>query len=177
MRVYIYLRFAAVALASAVLADVAAATDPGLNEDACLKLRAEQTKFQQSNVAADMQRGPQWAKANLAADRLAQIEDFIALDEQIKFGCRDAKLPDSMIKPKEDAKAAAAPAGQAKPATAAKKNAAAPKPDGKTVQENKKKAPAAQKPASEKPVQQKKAQKTTKSTTIEADFPLPSIDF
>lgn len=68
------------------------ATQPKVDPETCTALRLEQIKFRASGILDDMSKGPQWAKANLPADRLREIEHFIQLDEQVKFGCRDAKL-------------------------------------------------------------------------------------
>lgn len=68
------------------------ATSAKLDEDTCNQLRLEQMAFKQSGVVADYERGAEWARTNLTAERMREIERYIALDEQVKFGCRDAKL-------------------------------------------------------------------------------------
>src|SRR3954468_15435285 len=68
------------------------ATNPKIDADTCTTLRLEQIKFRQSGILDDMSKGPDWAKTNLSADRLREIEHYMMLDEQVKFGCRDAKL-------------------------------------------------------------------------------------
>lgn len=70
----------------------APATAPKLDVLTCADLRIEQQKAVEAGLAADVARGPEWAKANLTPERLRQLELFIAVDEQVKFGCRDAKL-------------------------------------------------------------------------------------
>ena len=70
----------------------AEATQPKIDSDTCTALRLEQIKFRQSGILDDMSKGAEWAKANLSADRLREIEHYMQLDEQVKFGCRDAKL-------------------------------------------------------------------------------------
>jgi hypothetical protein len=87
----------AMALAPLLCAPIGAlfgawATQPKVDPDTCKALRLEQMKFRASGILDDMSKGPQWAKANLPADRLREIEHYIQLDEQVKFGCRDAKL-------------------------------------------------------------------------------------
>ncbi len=79
------------ALAFAVPAG-ASATDAKIDAETCNLLRLEQIKFRQSGILDDMSKGAEWAKANLPADRLREIEHYLQLDEQVKFGCRDAKL-------------------------------------------------------------------------------------
>jgi hypothetical protein len=70
----------------------ALATEPRLDTDTCNQMRLEHLKYVESGAADQMQRGPEWAKSNLGPDKLRDMELFIQLDEQIKFGCRDAKL-------------------------------------------------------------------------------------
>jgi hypothetical protein len=68
------------------------ATKPKIDPETCTNLRLEQIKFRQSGVLDDMSKGAAWAKANLSASRLREIEHYMQLDEEVKFGCRDAKL-------------------------------------------------------------------------------------
>lgn len=65
---------------------------PKLDKETCDQLRAEKAGFSQAGVLADFDRGPQWGKANLSTGRLREIEHYILLDEQLKFGCREAVL-------------------------------------------------------------------------------------
>ncbi|MET0639992.1 MAG: hypothetical protein ABWZ19_08275, partial [Hyphomicrobium sp.] len=89
------MRFPRHAILSAVvcLAPASAlATQAKIDTETCNSLRLEQIKFRQSGVIDDMSKGAAWAKANLSAERLREIEHYLQLDEQVKFGCRDAKL-------------------------------------------------------------------------------------
>jgi hypothetical protein len=93
-----------IALAAlAVPAATALATDPKIDADTCTQLRLEQIKFRQTGIVDDIQKGPEWAKANLTPDRLREVEHYMALDEQVKFGCRDAKLSPEAEKASEAA--------------------------------------------------------------------------
>ena len=89
--------------ACAIPAATALATQPKIDADTCTQLRLEQIKFRQSGIVDDMAKGPEWAKANLPPDRLREIEHYMALDEQVKFGCRDAKLSPEAEKASEAA--------------------------------------------------------------------------
>lgn len=40
-----------------------------------------------AGIAADMEKGPEWASANLPPNRLQQIKHFIHVDEKLKFHC------------------------------------------------------------------------------------------
>lgn len=85
------------------LTPVHAAT-PKLDKETCAQFKTEQIKFIQSGILADLQRGPEWGKANLSADRLREVEHYIQLDEQIKFACREATLTPDLAKVEEIAK-------------------------------------------------------------------------
>ena len=76
---------------------------PKLDKETCVQLKSEQATFIQSGILADVQRGPEWAKSNLAAERIREIELFITLDEQIKFGCREVTLTGDAIRAGEAA--------------------------------------------------------------------------
>jgi hypothetical protein len=79
------------------------ATEAKIDADTCTALRLEQIKFRQSGILDDISKGPEWAKANLSADRLREVEHYLLLDEQVKFGCRDAKLSPEAEKASEAA--------------------------------------------------------------------------
>lgn len=91
-------------LAAPLLAVPAAAAAAKLDKETCQQFKTDQVKFIQSGILADLQRGPEWGKANLSADRLREIELFIQLDEQIKFACREATLTPNLVKVEEIAK-------------------------------------------------------------------------
>ncbi len=61
---------------------------PKLDKETCEQLKSEQAKFMASGIVEDIQRGAEWGKGNLSPERLREIEHFILLDEQLKFGCR-----------------------------------------------------------------------------------------
>lgn len=80
-------------IATLVLAPSAAwATKPKLDPETCNSLRLEQIKFRQSGILDDLNKGAAWGKANLSPERLRDIQHYLELDEQVQFGCRDAKL-------------------------------------------------------------------------------------
>ncbi len=76
---------------------------PKIDKETCAQLKGEQATFIQSGILADIQRGPAWAKSNLAPERIREIELFITLDEQIKFGCREVTLTGDAIRAGEAA--------------------------------------------------------------------------
>lgn len=87
-----------------VLPETMRATQAKLDAETCSALRLEQIKFRQSGILNDINKGPGWAKANLSPDRLREVEHYLLLDEQVKFGCRDAKLSPAAEKASEAAK-------------------------------------------------------------------------
>jgi hypothetical protein len=117
-----------------------------LDAATCGMLKGEQAQLEQGGVRASMAKGPDWAKGNLAADKLEQIKRLLFVDEQLLFRCSARSLvelpPEADAEPKapsdtepgqEDgqtpAKDKALPAGKDKAAPAAKKAAVSPKSD------------------------------------------------
>lgn len=83
-----------------------------LDPQACKDLNTERDAMVGAGLKSDMDRGPEWAKANLAPDRLKQIERLISVEEQLSFRCGQLVTASPQIKeppkPPEE-KAAAAP--------------------------------------------------------------------
>jgi hypothetical protein len=77
-------------LVAALLLQVAAVHSASLDKEACARLKAEETTLEQAGARGDMSKGPQWAKLNLAPERLAQIKRLLDVEEQLRFRC-DAK--------------------------------------------------------------------------------------
>lgn len=78
-------------LMAAVLACGGARATP-LDAESCTKLKGEQAELEQAGVRGTMSKGPEWAKANLAADKLDQIKRLIEVDEQLLFRCSAKSL-------------------------------------------------------------------------------------
>ena len=91
-------------LASSLAGGVAAAAQ--LDKAACEVLKTEQATLVTAGTKTDMDKGPEWAKANLAPDRLQQVARYIELEEQLSFRCRVLAAP----VPKKGAKGAKAAA-------------------------------------------------------------------
>jgi hypothetical protein len=58
-----------------------------LEPEACSALKTELQGLLSTGAKSDMDRGPDWAKANLAPDKMAKIERLIAVEEQLSFRC------------------------------------------------------------------------------------------
>lgn len=114
-----------------------------LSKEVCDGLRAEKGRLEAAGVAQAMEKGPEWAKANLGADRLRQIQRYIEVGEGLTFRCERPRAQDAKLDEDDDAPAPAAPAAAApvkpKPTPGAPAKAAAPK------------APAVAAPAAETP--------------------------
>jgi hypothetical protein len=98
-------------VATLLLAASQAGASP-LEPDACATLNGERDGLIAAGTKADMARGPEWAKANLAAGQLQKIERLIAIEEQLSFRCGQPVTASPQMKepPKPPpAKAAAAP--------------------------------------------------------------------
>ena len=90
-------------LFAAVLAAGPSLAAAKLDKDTCTQLRAEQAGFVQAGLLTDIQRGPEWGKTNLGADRLRDVEHFFQLDEQLKFACREVTLTPEAMRAGEEA--------------------------------------------------------------------------
>lgn len=102
-----------------------------LSKEVCDGLRAEKARLEAAGVPQAMEKGPDWAKANLGTDRLRQIQRYIEVGEGLTFRCERPRAQDAKLDEDDDAPAPAAPATAApvrpKTAPAAPAKAAAPK--------------------------------------------------
>jgi hypothetical protein len=76
-------------LLCAALAEVRAAP---LDADACAKLATEHGELEVAGIDKEMAKGPEWGKANLGPEKLAQVRRFIELEELMLFRCRGKSL-------------------------------------------------------------------------------------
>lgn len=128
-----------------------------LDKDSCSKLKSEQAQLEQGGARSSLGKGPEWAKANLAPDKLELICRLIEVDEQLLFRCAGRPLvvlpndPDPAaraVQGKDGAKggppaaAPKAPAGQKKKAVPPKK-AAAPRVEPQALELGKEAPPPA----------------------------------
>ena len=77
----------AVLLTALVLLPLGKAAAERLDKEACEALKAEQARLVEAGAKADMERGPEWARANLAPDRLKRIERLLEVEEGLAFRC------------------------------------------------------------------------------------------
>ncbi len=87
---------------TSALAMQAIAGPPDIEE--CRSLEAEKAQLAAGGVPADMSNGPEWAKANLPADRIQQILRYIFVDEQVRFRCAEIFAAAAVIKEEMEAR-------------------------------------------------------------------------
>lgn len=75
------------ASAALLLATAGPAAAAPLEPEACAALKSEREQLIAAGAKVDMQKGPEWAKENLAPERLGRIERLIAVEEQLSFRC------------------------------------------------------------------------------------------
>lgn len=175
--------FLSVALLGALafaLFDTGVLAEP-LDGATCGLLKGEQARMEQSGLRSSMDKGPAWAKSNLAADKLDQIRRLMELDEQLLFRCSarnlvelppDADADPAAAKTDEEGKAPAAPKTDAPAAPAAKsksksgtaKNASAPGAKAQPKEAAKAAPEAAKAPAKKKPEPAKAAAGSTSAS-------------
>jgi len=63
-----------------------------LDAEACAKLQTEHTDLERAGVEKDMEKGPDWAKANLGLEKLQRVQRFIELEELLMFRCRSRAI-------------------------------------------------------------------------------------
>jgi hypothetical protein len=115
-----------------LLAWCGVAAAAALEQDACAKLKTELLQLELAGTRTSMAKGPDWAKANLGADKLQQIKRLLDVEEQILFRCQGKPL---VVLPEGvDGEAAAVPADRSKDGTAAAKAAAETKGASKDPQ-------------------------------------------
>lgn len=135
-----------------------------LDASACDGLRGEQARLVSAGARRDMERGPEWARANLGRDRLDQIAKLMSVDEQLIFRC-------TVLQPHPAAVEASGPV----PAKSKTKHAKAADGDTPSEGKPKKKAPAAALKSSQSDDAPKPAKKKTKPATNGAEAtPAPS---
>ncbi|HEY1244866.1 MAG TPA: hypothetical protein VGF29_08550 [Hyphomicrobiaceae bacterium] len=83
------LSFVALAALAALAAGLTQARAAPLDAETCAKLQGEQERLENAGVEKDMAKGPAWAKANLAPEKLNMVQRFIDIEEQLLFRCRN----------------------------------------------------------------------------------------
>jgi hypothetical protein len=121
----------------------ASASSAPLDQAACDGLKTERAALGAAGVDKDLDRGPEWAKTNLAPDRMKQVARLIEVEEQLSFRCGELATARPALKEPKPVQAAAVPGTKQAGAGTDGQAAALASPDGAPVK--KKKKPAAQK--------------------------------
>lgn len=101
-----------------------------LDKEACAGLASELAAITATGIKAEMERGPDWGKANMSADRLRDVRRVLELEDELQFRCGARGI----YKPTEPAPAVPAAttinanAAKPQPAVAAPQSAAASTP-------------------------------------------------
>jgi hypothetical protein len=111
------MRKATFSLAAGLVMTASANAAPKLDKETCDQLKGEQAKFLASGIIEDIQKGAEWGKGNLPPERLREIEHFILLDEQLKFGCRIVTMTADIFRAGEAAMQLEAPPEPPPPVT------------------------------------------------------------
>jgi hypothetical protein len=85
-------RFGIVLGTAALLAWSAYSRAATLDQEACARLKTELMQLELAGTRNSMSKGPEWAKANLASDKLQQIKRLLDIEEQILFRCQGKPL-------------------------------------------------------------------------------------
>ncbi|HKZ96686.1 MAG TPA: hypothetical protein VJ045_06865 [Hyphomicrobiaceae bacterium] len=153
---------AAILFASSGVLSVALAAP--LEPAACDGLKRERDTLLTQGVKTDMERGPEWAKANLDPGRLKLVEHLIEVEEQLAFRCQRLRITTGKARGKKKGAATEPGAeGNAEPASSSAKTGSEPASSpAKTGSE-----PAAPRPA-------KKKRAASKSKASDAFVPPPA---
>lgn len=100
-------------VAVAVCALAPAAVAAKLDNAACAALAEERNTITATGVKADMERGPDWAKANMPPERLQSALRLLEIEDQLEFRCARRGKP---AKPEQTAAPATPPAAGTPPA-------------------------------------------------------------
>ena len=74
---------------SAALLPSAGAIAAPLDKEACANLEIQKRKLMTPDVRAALERGPDWVKAHLDSVKIEQVREFLLVEEQVAFRCRE----------------------------------------------------------------------------------------
>jgi hypothetical protein len=91
------LRFIAVALvaASPVWLGAFALAEP-LDKEACATLEIDRKKLMTPKMQSALEQGPDWVKNHLNEADIEKVREFLLVEEQLKFRCRDSVVARAM---------------------------------------------------------------------------------
>src|SRR5262249_40864032 len=80
------------ALLGALSLALGGAAAAALDREACAGIKTELLQVELAGVGVSMGKGPDWAKANLATDKLDQIRRLLEVEAQILVRCQGKPL-------------------------------------------------------------------------------------
>lgn len=75
-----------------------------VDANACKAFEAEKVQLETTNIAEDIERGAEWAQANLSPERLRQVARYIFLQEKLTFQCPNVLAAAAVRKMEEQAR-------------------------------------------------------------------------
>jgi hypothetical protein len=72
---------------AAVLLQAPASQAAQLDKESCTKLKSEQVELEKEGARNNLGKGPDWAKANLAPEKIEHVRRLIEVDEELLFRC------------------------------------------------------------------------------------------
>src|SRR5215467_14264144 len=72
---------------AAVLLQAPASQAAQLDKEICSKLKSEQVELEKEGARGNLGKGPDWAKANLAPEKIEHVRRLVEVDEQLLFRC------------------------------------------------------------------------------------------
>ncbi|RTL69975.1 MAG: hypothetical protein EKK41_13240 [Hyphomicrobiales bacterium] len=91
--------FAAVVATGLLAVAPGAAHAAPLDPESCAKLKVQLEEIEKTGARDNLARGPEWAKANLTADKLEDVRRLIETDEQLLFRCPGRHLVNLPLEP------------------------------------------------------------------------------
>ncbi len=135
-----------------------------LDPESCARLKTEQETLDKAGLKDIAAKGPDWAKANLPAEKVNEIRRWIEVDEQLLFRCPGRHLVNLPLEP--DPPPPPAPEEKKQEGDPKAEKADSPTATPKPAQPDKKAAPQEKKApaADKKPPAQRKASTQTEKT-------------
>jgi hypothetical protein len=75
-----------------------------VDANACKAFEEEKAQLETTNIAEDIERGAEWAQANLSPERLRQVARYIFLQEKLTFQCPSVLAAAAVQKVEEQAR-------------------------------------------------------------------------
>ena len=80
----------------------------------CASLENERKTLEESGIKDDIQKGPDWVRANLSKDRIEWVLRYIHVEDQISFRCAHEEPIDESLLPAAKPREAFTPVGAPK---------------------------------------------------------------